>query len=319
MKQLIKRWLNEQKSVIAFIIVIEILLLIFREMFEASANVIGYFQLIFTCVSIIFILIKGYFYYRYYQQLKIELMVIGESIEELYRQKINHLQEKIQQLNDDRLVFQQNQRDYYTLWAHQIKTPIAAAKLLLMQDPIQPQWIEYELFKIQQYVDFVLHYLRVESFHEDLVLQEINLDKVIRQTIKKYAPFFIQKKIVVEYHGTNQKIKSDEKWLAVILEQLLSNAIKYTNVGMVKIEVWDQKIYIKDTGIGIQASDIERVFDRGFTGYNGRINQQSSGLGLYLCRLIGEQLGLTLKIESIVKQGTTVIIEWSKETALIYD
>lgn len=200
--------------------------------------------------------------------------------------------------------------DYYTLWVHQIKTPIAASQLLVqdVETPIVKQQMEQELFKIDSYANLVLQYLRLESFHDDLV----------KEVVRKYALFFIQKNLTVDLHDLEQEVITDRKWLLVIIEQLLSNSLKYTSTGGIEIYFKDQTLYIKDSGIGIKNSDVLRVFERGFSGYNGHLTQQSSGLGLYLSKKIAEQLGHRITLHSEVGQGTTVAIRF-EEKKLVMD
>ena len=156
---------------------------------------------------------------------------------------------------------------YYTLWFHQIKTPIAAMDLLLQAGPDRATEMEIELQKIAQYVDMVLQYLRLDSTAKDLVLQRCQLDAVVRQTVRKYAKLFILKKIQLVFQETKWEVLSDEKWLCFLLEQLLSNALKYTPEGG-KISIFlegETNLVIADTGIGIAPEDLPRVFEKGFT------------------------------------------------------
>ena len=205
--------------------------------------------------------------------------------------------------------------DYYTLWAHQIKTPIAASSLLVgeIEDKKVKNQLEQELFKIESYVNIVLQYLRLESFHEDLVLKKENLQDLVKEIVKKYAIFFIQKGLSLNLHDLDRTIITDKKWFVVILEQVLSNSLKYTSQGGIEIYFQEDTLYIKDSGLGIQDADLLRVFERGFSGYNGRLTQQSSGLGLYLSKKIADELGHQISIASQVGQGTTVMISFSEK------
>ena len=195
---------------------------------------------------------------------------------------------------------------YYTLWVHQIKTPIAAMDLLLQAGPDRATEMEIELQKIAQYVDMVLQYLRLDSTAKDLVLQRCQLDAVVRQTVRKYAKFFILKKIQLVFQETKWEVLSDEKWLCFLLEQLLSNALKYTPEGG-KISIFldgETNLVIADTGIGIAPEDLPRVFEKGFTGNNGRMDKKATGIGLYLCRRVTNLLGHTISIVSEPGVGT---------------
>lgn len=197
---------------------------------------------------------------------------------------------------------------YYTLWVHQIKTPIAAMDLLLQAGPDRATEMEIELQKIAQYVDMVLQYLRLDSTDKDLVLQRCQLDAVVRQTVRKYAKLFILKKIQLVFQETKWEVLSDEKWLCFLLEQLLSNALKYTPEGG-KISIFlegETNLVIADTGIGIAPEDLPRVFEKGFTGNNGRMDKKATGIGLYLCRRVTNLLGHTISIVSEPGVGTQV-------------
>ena len=197
---------------------------------------------------------------------------------------------------------------YYTLWVHQIKTPIAAMDLLLQAGPDRATEMEIELQKIAQYVDMVLQYLRLDSTAKDLVLQRCQLDAVVRQTVRKYAKLFILKKIQLVFQETKWEVLSDEKWLCFLLEPLLSNALKYTPEGG-KISIFlegETNLVIADTGIGIAPEDLPRVFEKGFTGNNGRMDKKATGIGLYLCRRVTNLLGHTISIASEPGVGTQV-------------
>ena len=199
---------------------------------------------------------------------------------------------------------------YYTLWVHQIKTPIAAMDLLLQAGPDRATEMEIELQKIAQYVDMVLQYLRLDSTDKDLVLQRCQLDAVVRQTVRKYAKLFILKKIQLVFQETKWEVLSDEKWLCFLLEQLLSNAFKYTPEGG-KISIFlegETNLVIADTGIGIAPEDLPRVFEKGFTGNNGRMDKKATGIGLYLCRRVTNLLGHTISIASEPGVGTQVLL-----------
>jgi signal transduction histidine kinase len=200
--------------------------------------------------------------------------------------------------------------EYYTMWAHQIKTPIAAMRLLLQseQNPLNSQ-LSSELFKIEQYVEMVLQYLRLSSDSSDLVLRQYALDDIVRGALRKYAKMFILSRLALDFRETNLQVLTDEKWLSFVLEQLLSNALKYTSKGTISIYSQDKTLIIEDTGIGIRAEDLPRVCDRGYTGYNGRADKKSTGIGLYLCKTVCTKLGHSIRIDSAPGAGTRVFLE----------
>lgn len=204
--------------------------------------------------------------------------------------------------------------DFYTLWVHQIKTPIAAMSVLLQEkDTPENARLAQELFKIECYAELVLGYLRIGNLSADLKIASYSLKDIVKQAVKKYAPMFIHKKIRLEMGDLDIDVLTDEKWLVFVIEQLLSNALKYTKQGSILLDTKDQKTFIiKDTGIGISKEDLPRVFEKGFTGYNGRMDKKSTGLGLYLAKKTLDQLHHKIKIESKEGRGTTVLIDLSR-------
>lgn len=204
--------------------------------------------------------------------------------------------------------------DYYTLWAHQIKTPMAAASLLLQEDPPPREALEAELLKIGQYVDMVLGYLRLDSDSTDYVFEATDLNALVRQAVRKFARLFILKHITLDFGEMDWTVLTDGKWLSFVVEQLLSNALKYTPAGgTVRIFKDGQTLVIADTGIGIREEDLPRIFEKGFTGYNGRTGQKSTGIGLYLCRRVTEKLNHDLTIVSRPGQGTIARLDLSRK------
>lgn len=202
--------------------------------------------------------------------------------------------------------------DYYTLWVHQIKTPIAAMRLLLQsEESRRDAELSAELFRIEQYVEMVLGYLRLDGDTTDYVFRRAALDDIVRQSVRKFARFFILKKLPLDFRETNLTVLTDEKWLGFVIEQVLSNALKYTGAGKISIYAEGTSLVIADTGIGIRPEDLPRVFQRGFTGYNGREDKKSTGIGLYLCRRIMAGLGHTIAIDSQVGSGTRVTLDLS--------
>ncbi len=208
-------------------------------------------------------------------------------------------------------------RDYYLMWIHQIKTPILALRLLLDKNGAGGKenfQMREELFKIEQYAEMALTFQRLEGIAEDLVLQEYNLGDLIRQAVKKYSVLFINKGLGLEFGEMDYRIVTDEKWFVFCVEQLLSNSIKYTLEGGISLpaerdEAAERiRFSIEDTGIGIRAEDLPRIFEKGFTGYNGRLDKKSTGIGLYLCRRIFDHLGIRVKVESEAGGGTRVTL-----------
>ena len=168
---------------------------------------------------------------------------------------------------------------------------------------------------IEQYVGMALQYQRVKSESKDYVFTQVSVDKMVRTVIRKFAKLMIRKKIPMQYEGCSQQVITDEKWCAFVLEQVLSNAIKYTRQGAIQIRTEQEPnwlyIVIEDQGIGIRKEDIPRVFEKGYSGYNGHEDKRSTGIGLYLSRQIIDKLGHTIRIESELGKGTAVWIGFS--------
>lgn len=199
--------------------------------------------------------------------------------------------------------------DYYTMWVHQIKTPISAMRLILQDDESeQGRALSAELFRVEQYVELVLSYLRLGGESSDYVIRQVDVDGVLRQAARKYAPLFIRGKVSLELRETGLKVLSDEKWLQLVVEQVLSNAVKYAPGGHVTVWSEGERLFIRDDGVGIAAEDLPRIFERGFTGYNGRMDKRATGIGLYLSREICQKLGHTITVESELGKGTRVTI-----------
>ena len=235
--------------------------------------------------------------------------------ETLAEEDLQEMVRELKRLNEVTETARQTERreilDYYTTWVHQIKTPISTMKMVLeIEDTDEHRELLAELFRVEQYVEMVLSYLRLGSEYSDYVFKEYDLDKIIKQAIHKYAPQFVRRRIRLEYTPVDIKVLTDEKWLLFIIEQVLSNSIKYTKQGSVRITVTPDKILkIADDGIGIAAEDLPRIFEKGFTGYNGRYNKKSTGLGLYLCKTAADRLSHKMSAESTPGKGTVISID----------
>lgn len=197
--------------------------------------------------------------------------------------------------------------DYYTLWAHQIKTPIAAMRLLIQSGEADNEELAEQLFKIEEYVQMVLTYLRCDAKANDYVICRCEVDGIVREALRKYAKQFIRRKIRLDYTPVTFSAVTDEKWLSFVIEQILSNALKYTREGSISIYAeGEDTLVIEDTGIGISAEDLPRVCEKGYTGYNGRADKKSTGIGLYLCKRVLSGLSHSMEIESAEGEGTKV-------------
>lgn len=205
----------------------------------------------------------------------------------------------------------QDMEDYYATWVHQIKAPIAVMNVLLQQEDTETnQNLKAELFRVEQYVEMALGYVRLDSGTKDLVIAQYPLDEIVRKSIRKYAGQFIRRRIRLIYEGTDQIVLTDEKWLSFIIEQLLSNAVKYTLKGTVTITVSEEKkLTVTDTGMGIAPEDLPRIFEKGYTGYNGRMERKSTGIGLYLSQMAAKKLGHQITVVSKLGEGSSFTID----------
>ena len=243
------------------------------------------------------------------KSLDIRIDYYHKIIEKLY-EELEKLAQENRQKNTDMV-------DYYSMWVHQIKTPIAAMNFLLDNEEVDQKILQQELFKIERYVEMVLTYIRLDSISSDYVITKINLDEVVKDSVKKYATIFINKKIRLNYVSHETIVISDKKWLSFAFEQILGNSVKYSSMnGEIKIETCENKLIIEDNGMGIKEEDLPRIFEKGFTGFNGRYEKKSSGLGLYLCKKTLDKLGHHIEISSKVGEGTRIEITFPKEDTL---
>ena len=204
-----------------------------------------------------------------------------------------------------------NQKDdlnaYFLMWLHQIKTPMTVSKLLLEKpDDTTNTKLKMQLMYIEQYINMAMNYLKMIDHSTDMDITEVNLDDIIKNLLKKYSLLFIHNHISLEYQSNLTYVISDSQWLTILIEQILSNALKYTENGKITIQYLEDKhaLEIRDTGIGIRSEDIPKIFDRGYSGFNGRMNEKSSGLGLYLARKISERLNIQIEVESKLSKGS---------------
>lgn len=228
-----------------------------------------------------------------------------------YREVIRLLCEEHNQYKSETNYKYTDMIDYYTVWAHQIKTPIAAMRLTLQnEDTPLTRKLTNDLYRIEQYVEMVLTFLRLNSDSTDYVFKEYDLDNIVKSAVKKFSSEFIGRKLRLIYDPLNTSVITDEKWLSFVIEQVLSNALKYTPSGSITISLVGEKtLRIEDTGIGIAPSDLPRIFENGYTGFNGRTDKTASGIGLYLCRRVCNNLGHTITANSTVDVGTAIDID----------
>ncbi|MEG1732319.1 MAG: sensor histidine kinase, partial [Longicatena sp.] len=210
---------------------------------------------------------------------------------------------------------QNEYKNYIEMWVHEVKTPLAAAKLIIENNPSTTSTsISEEVEKIEGFVEQALYYARSTNPEKDYLIKMIELKPILSKTIKKHAKEFIYRKIKITLDNLDVQVYSDSKWLEFILEQILNNALKYTPEECGEIHIYTTtkensiSLHIQDNGIGIDISDLPRIFEKGFTGRNGRLNEKATGMGLYICKTLCDKLYLELNATSIVNQGTCITI-----------
>jgi signal transduction histidine kinase len=291
-----------------------------------NVSVIGYLVLLEGLFLLLFLTIDYSLKKRWWRSLDISehppslqhyLNEAARSEEKIVQEYINGLLIEHQQVIQQAINNQQDQKDYIDSWVHEIKVPLAAVDLILqsIEDDIPESkyyLVENELNKIDEYVEQVLYYARLDSFSRDYLIQEHSLKEIVQSVIRTQGSYFIQKNLHFSIEGEDQLVLTDAKWVAFIFKQLVSNAIKYTPAGG-QITVTFSKtnegvwLLLQDKGVGIPEADQRRIFDKGFTGKNGRTSEQhSTGLGLYLAKSLADKLGHQLTVESIEDQGTTM-------------
>lgn len=318
---------NKMKNAVKFFAFIIIFFSVYS-LYHLPLEPISYSVILIVTLELIFSIFGFVKYYKKHillQHIFIEgefysnkLPIAKSLIEEDYQNIIEHIyKEKISMISKSATKYT-DMEEYYTMWVHQIKTPISAFSMIIqsMKPSEEKKLMEQELFKIEQYVEMAMHYIRLENLSSDLKLEKYSLKNILNQVIKKYSITFIYKKITLNLKEIKCDVITDEKWIVFVLEQILSNALKYTVNGSISIhmdETLEKTLVIEDTGIGIASEDISRVFEKGFTGYNGRKDKKSTGIGLYLCKEITKRLSHNIYITSKIGKGTKVFIDFSTE------
>ena len=228
-----------------------------------------------------------------------------------YDALIRVLTRELETLRTQSMLQQEEQREYYTLWVHQIKTPISAMRLTVNdEDGEQGRLLKQELFKVDQYVDLALKFVKLCDIAGDLVVERCDLNEIARVAVKKYSLLFVYNKLSIEIGPLAKDSPCDRMWLGFILEQLLSNSVKYTRSGGVKLSMEGGALVVEDSGIGIRKEDLPRIFEKGYTGYNGRMDTRASGIGLYLVKRAADALGISILVTSELGKGTRVTLRF---------
>lgn len=290
---------------------------------DVSFGIYGYAFLVAGAVGLTFGIYDYWKYWKSHFELRnMEKSITADCsafpiprnrIEQDYQALCSKLHKSMTELYEGNELRHKDMVDYYTLWAHQIKTPITAMRLLIqVEDNDQNTVLQQQLLKIERYVEMVLQYLRVEHMSADLKLQQYQILTLVRKAVKQDSSVFIYRKLPLELQEMEDTVLTDEKWMVFVIEQILSNALKYTNEGHIAIYMDKERkktLVIEDTGIGIREEDLPRIFENGFTGYNGRMERRATGIGLYLCKQILDKLGHEIQVNSVVGRGTQIRID----------
>lgn len=310
------------RTIVALALITVIFLWVFA-LYNAPADAVVYGALITAVVGLAAAAVDFMGYRRRHKrmrELSDEITITLENlpkardrIERDYEQLIIKLFEDRRELENSIIQKETDMTEYYTMWVHQIKTPITAMRLTLQgMDTAEARELSEELQRIEQYVEMVLCYLRLDSDSTDYLIRRCDLDEIVRQAVRKYSPQFIRRKLRLDYEPLNYSVLTDDKWLLFVIEQVISNALKYTRSGTVKIYLDGEDLCIRDTGIGIAQEDLPRIFEKGYTGCNGRTDKRASGIGLYLCRRICTALGHDITARSD-ESGTEIRIGLQRE------
>lgn len=316
-----------RKTALMFIVFSGIFAAVFS-LYDLEAEAVIYSAALCLILALAVLAVNFYFYFRQHKERMDLLQNIEIQSDNLPEPKtlsdkdywaiINKLKRLLSDSITLRSSRQKESIEYYTTWIHQIKTPISVMQMILQgEDTAEHLELSNQLFRIEQYVEMVLNYIRLGGDSSDFVFMEYDVDDIIKQAVHKYAPQIIRKRIKLSYEPLPKTDSvtavTDEKWLLFILEQLLSNAVKYTEKGGIAISVTsDKKLIIADTGIGIAEEDLPRIFEKGFTGYNGRSDKKSTGLGLYLCKLTADKLSHKIEVSSEIGKGTVFSIDLNR-------
>ena len=320
-KKLLNEYLKMKKTSIIGILGVYAILFVFVYLYRIPIEVILY-PFILTIVFVLMVLLFDYIKYK---EKVNKIIQICNDVSSCYSVKINdknifdeyYLDIINELLKENRKQISQIQKkvsdinDYFSIWVHQIKTPIASMKLKIDNEQMDLLQLASDLNRIDHYVDLVLSFLKFDEEKIDLYFRKTDVDRIMRESLKKFSNDFIIKKIRLDYKLSKREVLTDEKWLSFVFDQLLSNALKYTDKGTISIYYdGDSCLCIKDSGIGIALADMERLFEKGFTGYNGRQYKKASGIGLYMCKRMCDKLNIAISIESVVNEYTLVKLKF---------
>lgn len=290
-----------------------------KDFLKSQNHIIGLFFLFVLSFFAIFILsefpldkfLLGFEILGFFLLIYLSIQYSKFRKEESIKEKYENLLDENKRLRSTYIKEKKDLEEYFLLWTHQIKTPITVANLILNKksDP-DTKKLKEEIFYIEEYTNMAINYIKLTDRATDMDIEKVDLDRLIKTLLKKYSLIFINKRISLDYKDTKVEVLTDSKLLSIMIEQILSNALKYTEDGKITISFDKEKstLSIMDTGIGIRDEDLVKIFDRGYSGFNGRVNHKSSGLGLFLVREISKILKLRVEVKSKLGQGSEFLI-----------
>ena len=290
-----------------------------KDFLKSQNHIIGLFFLFALSFFAIFILsgfpldkfLLGFEILGFFLLIYLSIQYSKYKKEESFKEKYEDLLDENKRLRSIYINEKKDLEEYFLLWTHQIKTPITVANLILNKksDP-DTKKLKEEIFYIEEYTNMAINYIKLTDRATDMDIEKVDLDRLIKTLLKKYSLIFINKRISLDYKDTKVEVLTDSKLLSIMIEQIISNALKYTQEGKIRIFFDKEKstLSIMDTGIGIRDEDLVKIFDRGYSGFNGRVNHKSSGLGLFLVREISKILKLRVEVKSKLGQGSEFFI-----------
>lgn len=232
------------------------------------------------------------------------------------KHKIEVLEEELFETKKRQAEYQKDIESYFLTWVHQIKTPITATQLLLERNEHNVvNQVRQEIVQIDNYTSLALSYLKLLNEASDMSISEVKIDELIKPLIMKYRVHFIEQNTKIHYQSVDDNVLTDAQWASILIEQLLNNALKYARGKDIWINFNSEtkQLYIKDNGIGISQADLPKIFDKGYSGYNGSLNESSSGIGLFIVKHISQHLNLNVEVESKLNSGTHFTIDFPRE------
>lgn len=241
---------------------------------------------------------------------------LGFKRNEDLKEKVDNLENELTEVKNRQVEYRNDVESYFLTWVHQIKTPITASQLLLERNEENVvNRVRQEIVQIDNYTSLALSYLKLLNEESDMTISSVTVNELIRPLIMKYRIQFIEQHTKIHYEKCEATVLTDAQWASIMIEQILNNALKYARGKDIWIEFDSAKqtLIIKDNGVGISKADIPKIFDKGYSGYNGRLNEESSGIGLFIVKHISNHLNHEVDVDSGLGEGTTFKIHFPNE------